>query len=175
MTKRLFLLLFACLGFHVCFATLGVLATKPGANKAYMLDKGAVVKLQYTGYQGQVQEFKGRIIYVDSQFLELENMALRNKQSFRIAISDILGFRPYSTLRQIGKSALELGLVGGNLVLYSTVVAPLALAPVAAAGISIGVALVSYGVVKLVFPDKIKYTKQDGWSFRVVEIAYSKG
>lgn len=130
---------------------------------------GAVVKFQYRGYGGQVQEYKGRITAITPDTLFMESLKLRNPEKFQIAVGDIMGFRGYSNARSISKSLLELGLVGGNLALYYGVIAPAALGAGPAILISLGAGIASYFIVKAIYPERVKNTVKNGWKFKVIE------
>lgn len=145
-----------------------LLASKEGKPELTLLETGAVVKFQYRGYSGQIQEFKGRITRITPDTLFMESLKLRHPEIFQLAVTDIIGFRGYSTARSLSKSLLELGLAGGNLALYYGVIAPAALGTGPAILISLGAGLASYFLVKALYPEKVKNTLGNGWSFKVI-------
>jgi len=98
----------------------------------------------------------------------MEEIKFRHPKSFQIAVKDIVGFRGYSTARTLGKSLVELGLVGGNLLFYYGVIAPASIAAGPAILISVGTGLLSYAIIRVLFPEKIKKTTANGWSFKVI-------
>jgi hypothetical protein len=145
-----------------------LLASQEGNDAITLLGTGAVVKFQYRGYSGQVQEFKGRITSITSDTIFMENLKLRHPEKFQLAVADITGFLGYSTARTISKSLLELGLVGGNLALYYGVIAPAALGAGPAILISVGTGVASYFIIKALYPERIKNTVKKGWTFKVI-------
>ncbi|HCS20849.1 MAG TPA: hypothetical protein DIW47_09880 [Bacteroidetes bacterium] len=146
-----------------------LLASQEGKSELTLLGTGAVVKFQYRGYSGQFQEFKGRITAITADTIFMESLKLRHPEKFQIAVVDILGFRGYSNARSISKSLLELGLAGGNLALYYGVIAPAAIGTGPAILISVGTGVASYFLIKALFPEKVKNTIGNGWSFKVIE------
>jgi len=162
----------------LCFLTLSIgtsayaqkslLASQEGASELTLINLGAVVKFQFLGYSGQVQEFKGRVVSISDDSIKMEEIKFRHPKSFQIAVKDIVGFRGYSTARTLGKSLVELGLVGGNLLFYYGVIAPAYIAAGPAILISVGTGLLSYAIIRVLFPEKIKKTTANGWSFKVI-------
>jgi len=164
-----FLLLFLSLGLGLsAFSQKVLLASAEGETILTLISPGAVIKFQYVGYSGQVQEFKGRIVSISDDSLFMEEVKLRHPAKFQLAVKDILGFRGYSTARTLSKSLLELGLVGGNLIFYYAVVAPASIAAGPAILISLGTGLLSYTIIRALYPEKIKKTTANGWSFKVI-------
>lgn len=168
-SSRIIFFLFLFLTLHIQVGAQNfLLASKEGKPELTLLGKGAVVKFQYRGYSGQLQEFKGRILDITHDTLYMESLKLRHPEKFQIAVIDIIGFRGYSMTRSISKSLLELGLAGGNLALYYGVLAPAALGTGPAILISVGAGVASYFLVKALYPEKIKNTVENGWSFKVI-------
>jgi len=165
---RLFLLFLGLLIGTIAFGQKVLLASEEGATELTLMNTGAVVKFQYHGYSGQVQEFKGRIISISDDSIFMEEVKLRHPAKFQVAVIDIIGFRGYSTARTLSKSIVELGLVGGNLILYYAVIAPASLAAGPAILISIGTGIISYSIIRVLYPEKIKKTTANGWSFKVI-------
>lgn len=167
--SRSFFFLFLFLTFHCqSEAQQFLLASKEGKPELTLLGTGAVVKFQYQGYSGQIQEFKGRIIAITPDTIFMESLRLRRPEKFQIAVIDILGFRGYSNGRSISKSLLELGLAGGNLALYYGVIAPAAMGTGPAILISVGTGVASYFLIKALYPEKVKNTVGNGWSFKII-------
>lgn len=145
-----------------------LLATDAGGSELTMMKAGALVKFKYAGYSGQVQEFKGRIIAISDDSIFMEEVKLRHPAKFQLAVKDIVGFRGYSTARTLSKSLLELGLVGANLIFYYGVVAPASIAAGPAILISLGTGILSYSIIRVLYPEQIKKTTANGWSFKVI-------
>lgn len=166
--NRLFFLILGLFLVSTSFAQKVLLASEEGATELTLIRTGAVVKFQYLGYSNQVQEFKGRIIAISDDSIFMEEVKLRHPAKFQLAVSDIIGFRGYSTARTLSKSIVELGLVGGNLIFYYAVVAPASIAAGPAILISLGTGLLSYTIIRVLYPEKIKKTTANGWSFKVI-------
>lgn len=167
LNRLLLLLFFFGFGSYVK-AQKVLLAANESETSLTLIQLGAVVKFQYLGYAGQVQEFKGHVIEISDDSIFMKDMKLRNPSTFHIAVKDIIGFRGYSTARTLSKSLVELGLLGGNLFLYYGVVAPASIGAGPAILISLGSGLISYGIIRVLYPDKIKKTTATGWSFKVI-------
>ncbi len=166
--NRLLLLIFL-FGFgNLANAQKVLLVANDAVKGVTLIQTGAVVKFQFLGYAGQIQEFKGRVMEISDDSIFMEDLKLRNKSTFNLAVKDIIGFRGYSSARTLSKSLVELGLLGGNLFLYYGVVAPASIGAGPAILISLGSGLISYGILRVVYPDKIKKTTANGWSFKVI-------
>lgn len=164
-----FLLVLLLLGStKISFAQQFLLAQKAGNDVVYMMGKGAVIRVSYQGYAQQVQEIKGKIIDLTKDTICLREEKLIKPDTFRVAVKDILGVRHYTLARTISKSMLELGLVAGNIAFYHAILVPSILATGPVILIGVGTSLVSYGLIKIIFPDQVTRTKSKGWDFKVV-------
>ncbi|MDX5321089.1 MAG: hypothetical protein LPK45_08280 [Bacteroidota bacterium] len=146
-----------------------ILAKQDGNKHVYLLQAGAVVDFMFVGYSGRLQQFKGSIDSIGFDSVYLHETKLRHAQSMAIAIKDIRGFRAYSLGRTLGKLGAQLSLTGANLVFYYGVIAPAALGIAPAILISAGTGIVSYWIIQSLFPESIKKTTENGWSFQRVE------
>ncbi len=146
-----------------------LLAKNEASSQAYLFDKGAIVRLLFSGYGKQVQEFKGTIDSISRDSVYLYDQQVLHKKYFTVAIADITGFRAYSTGIFVAKPLTQLGLIAGYFVFYYGWVAPLSLHPVGAAALSLGFGIGSYYLVKALFPDKVVRTREKGWVFLSVE------
>jgi 3-polyprenyl-4-hydroxybenzoate decarboxylase len=146
-----------------------LVAQEQGKGVVYLITQGSTVRLLFQGYSGQQQEIKGRIESMTYDTLWIKEEKLIKPNTMKIAVKDLRGFRVYSLGRIITKSALEIALVSGNIALYHLVIVPASIAtgPAILFGISSG--LLSYGILKLLFPDKVYRSTEKGWSFRVIQ------
>lgn len=137
-------------------------------GKVFLIQPGTLVSFQFNGYSGQIQEFKGLIDSLSSDSIYLHENRILKPGNFNLAAKDITGFRAYSLGRNFGKLALTLALTGSDLAFYYGVVAS-SLATGPAILIGMGTGLITYGIIRIIFPDKIKRTTSSGWSFKIIE------
>lgn len=165
MLKRILsinLFLWTCSGL---FAQQGLFLSN--GSEALWVAEGTRIKVQFSGYKSQPQEYTGQLVVVDSATLGFVSGWGKKKDTFSVALNDILGIRIYTNGRQLLKTATELVLFSGNLVLYAAVLTPSPLSPMARYALSLAGAGISYATVKFLFPDKINRKKSDGWAFKV--------
>lgn len=145
-----------------------LLAQNQQEGENIIIQRGAIVKFSFFGYSGQIQEFKGRIDSLSDDSIYLTEERLFHPETFVIAVKDIHGFRGYSLARNLSKIGVQLALTAGNFIFYYGVIAG-SLATGPAFLISVGTGLLSYGIIKILYPEKIKKTIRNGWSFKIIE------
>ncbi|TNE81332.1 MAG: hypothetical protein EP332_04215 [Bacteroidetes bacterium] len=168
LTKRIlfsFILLFFSIASQ---ADQALLVRNDSLKKAFYLLPGLDVAFRYSGYQGQEEEVRGIILSISDSAIQVKRTRFYKKDTFTIQISDLLGFRYFTTARHLGALAYDVGTLGGNILLYTYVLSPAPIPPLARLGISFGVGLGTYGIRRLLFPEKIKNTTANGWVFKVV-------
>lgn len=168
LTSRIVLFLLMVSGSSLTYSQHFICAQQDGNELVYLIGEGATIRVSYRGYSNQIQEIKGRIIGLTRDTIKLREEKLFRPDTFCVAVNDVLGIRHYTLARTISKSLLELGLVSGNIALYHLVLVPSALATGPVILIGIGTGLLSYGVIKVIYSDRVVRTKAEGWSFKVI-------
>lgn len=138
-------------------------------HQALLLREGLDCKFRFKGYQGQNQEFRGKIIAIDSLTLTLVKKSKQYEDTLKIAIADISGCKPYSIGYKLAKSGTEALLIGGSIVFYVAVLSAAPLLPVIRFTLGLGVSAVNVVIVKVLFPDTIKYETINGYRYQAYQ------
>lgn len=146
-----------------------LLVRNDSLHKAYYLLPGLDAAFSYAGYQGQLQEVRGIILSVNDSSIQVKRTRFARKDTFDIKIQDLRGFQFFTVGRHLGALAYDVGTLGGNILLYTSVLSPAPIPPLARLGISFGLGLGTFGLRRLLFPEKIKNTTDQGWVFKVIE------
>ncbi len=153
----------------IAHAEKALLVRNDSVQKAYYLLPGLDVAFRYAGYQGQLEEVRGVLLSVDDSCIKVKRTRFAKKDTFILHIQDLRGFRVFTLGRHLGALAYDVGTLGGNILLYTSVLSPAPIPPLARLSISLGLGLGTYGLRRLFFPEKIKNTTEQGWVFRVVD------
>ncbi len=160
------MLLVVAAGVHAQDPT-ALLVKNDSLSEAIKLQQGVKIKIRYQGYLGQETFITGVIQRFDQESVTL-GAALDRSDTTRILIKDITGLRVFTIGWQIARVSTQTVLIGANIALYVMVLAPSPMAPLArfiVSGLGGGISLLA---TRLLFHERIKYKKEEGWTFLII-------
>ncbi|HUH33706.1 MAG TPA: hypothetical protein VLZ28_07110 [Daejeonella sp.] len=129
-----------------------------------------LVKFSYAGYMGQQQELEGTVSAIGDSSIQISppKKFLKKKGAEQsILIRDITGFRRFSNFRptaEIIYGVAGVGITGAVAAIISEASVPTALTFLSAAGTQ----AVTSALKNAIFPKKINYHLDKGWSMDVI-------
>ncbi|MCU0441427.1 MAG: hypothetical protein MUE96_03440 [Bacteroidia bacterium] len=157
-----------------------LLFTKPNTSDSILLQVGQKATLLYKGYQGQIEVFNQLVTDINDSTITLgfdHGLSHKNQRQLgkklraahkTIRIADIIGFRRITIGRQLAKSAVNIGLLVGSVLLLQSVYNTPNLNATADFFISMGIGFSVFGIQHIVLPENIKHYMADGWQVTVV-------
>jgi hypothetical protein len=169
LVKRVLLIFFLfCMQVHV-YSQFVLRFYNESMDKAVYLEQGDHAKFEYMGYLDQIEVAEGYILELNDSLLVLGEPFLGRVNGRKtIAIHDIVGFRKFTLFRDISKNVVQVGMIFGSYFLLKEIYRNNSFTLLEDLGISLGVGLSLSFLIKLIYPDKIKYRLHDGWSMILI-------
>jgi hypothetical protein len=169
-------LLFVLFLYAMCsMAQQGLLFTHKNSGKEILVREGDLVKFSYQGYIGQREVKTGVVLSIQDSIISLAapvsngRTATGATETRFIYIKDITGFRKFHRSRPYLMVLSNITITVGSIFLFYAIDQKTDLTFAEKFGISLGTGLITTGIVRAAFPERIKNKIGEDWEVRVLK------
>lgn len=135
------------------------------ADTVWVFENDKVI-IKYTGYLSQIEEINGKVLEINDSIIIIGSKIFAVKTIFKqVEIANIQGFRKITKSQIVFKTILNVGVLAGSIYLPNVFVGTNFLQNYL---ISFSSGLFGFGVSNIIYPTKIKNTKNTAWKCTIM-------